>query len=91
MTDFKEKAEIFNSFLFYLFIYFLKKCSIIDNSIKLPSNLVHHTNEKLSDVIFKNKEICKVISGLGPDKAYGHEMISICMLKVCGESTHKPL
>ena len=29
--------------------------------------------------------------GFDPIKAHGHDMISICMLKICGESIHKPL
>ena len=33
----------------------------------------------------------ETIPGLDPNKAHGREMISTRMLKVCGESTHKPL
>ena len=84
ITDFKEKAELLNSF-------FSKQCSIIDNGSKLPSNLVYHTDEKLSDIVFNSEDIGKLISGLDPNKAHGHDMISICMLKICGESIHKPL
>ena len=54
ITHFREKAERFNSF-------FSKQCSILDNGSKLPSNLVYHTNEKLSDIIFKSEDIGKVI------------------------------
>ena len=64
ITDFKEKAELFNSF-------FSKQCSIMDNGSKLPSNLVYHNSE----------DIGKVISDLDPNKAHGHDMISIRMLK----------
>ena len=51
----------------------------------------YHTNEKLSDTIFNNEDIGKVISGLDPNKAHGHDMISIRMLKICDESIRKPL
>ena len=54
ITHFREKAERFNSF-------FSKQCSILDNGSKLPSNLVYHTSEKLSDIIFKSEDIGKVI------------------------------
>ena len=74
ITDFKEKAELFNSF-------FSKQCSIMDNGSKLPSNLVYHTNEKLSYIVFNSEDIGKVISDLDPNKAHGHDMISIRMLK----------
>ena len=84
ITDFKEKAELLDSF-------FSRQCFIIDNGSKLPSNLVYHTDEKLSDIVFNSEDIGKLISGLDPNKAHEHDMISICMLKICGESIHKPL
>ena len=84
ITDFKEKAELFNAFFFE---------SVFNDSIdsKLPSNLVYHAIKKLSDIVFNREDIGKVISGLDPNKAHGHDMISIRMLKMCGESIHKPL
>ena len=33
----------------------------------------------------------KVIHSLDPNKAHGHDMISILMLKTCGNSIYKPL
>ena len=87
ITDFKKKAELFNSFFFF----FLKQCSIIDNDSKLPSNLVYHTNKKLPDIVFNSEGIGKVISGLDPNKVHEDDMISICLLNMCGESIHKPL
>ena len=69
----------------------MKQCSILNNSSKLLYNLVDHTNEKLSDIVLNSKETGKVISGLDPNKAHGHNMISICMLKMCGESIRKAL
>ena len=75
MTDFREKAELFISF-------FWKQCSVLDNDSKLPSNLVDYTNEKFSDIALNSEEIGKVISGLDPNKAHGHNMISIRMLKM---------
>ena len=54
ITHFRGKAERFSSF-------FSKQCSILDSGSKLPSNLVYHTNEKLSEIIFKSENIGKVI------------------------------
>ena len=65
-----EKDKLFNSFFL-----FLKQCSILDNASKIPSNLVYHTNEKLSDIVFNSKDIVKVISGLDPNKAHGHDIM----------------
>ena len=53
--------------------------------------MFYHTNEKLSDIVFNSKDIDVVISGVDPSKARGHDMITIFMLKICGESIHKPL
>ena len=53
--------------------------------------MVYHTNEKLFDIVFNSEDIGKLISGLDPNKAHGHDMISIRMLKMSGEAIHKPL
>ena len=53
--------------------------------------MFYHTNEKLSDIVFNSKDIDIVISGVDPSKARGQDMISIFMLKIGGESIHKPL
>ena len=53
--------------------------------------MVYHTNEKLTDIVFNSEDIGKVILGLDPNKAHRHDMISIRMLKVCGESINKLL
>ena len=84
INDFKEKSWTFQ-------LFFSKQRAIIDNGSKLPSNLVYHTNKKLCDIVFNSEYIGKVISGLVPNKAHGHDMISIRMLKMCGESIQKPL
>ena len=52
--SFTESDEFFSSFL-------SKQCSINENDSKFPSNLVHHTNEKLSHVTFNSEHIGKVI------------------------------
>ena len=40
---------------------------------------------------FGSDDIAKIIQKLDPNKAHGHDMISICMLKICGNSIYKPL
>ena len=70
ITDFKEKAEFFNSF-------FSKQCSLRANHSELPS-LSFRTNKRISSVTFSAEDI---IQGLNPNKAHRHDNISICMLK----------
>ena len=84
MTDFKEKAELFNS-------HFATQCSLISNSSKLPSHIKYLTDNRLSLASFSHDKIAKVIQNLDPNKAHGHDNISIRMVKVCGPSIYKPL
>ena len=84
VTDFKKKAGLFNSF-------FVKQCSLISNSSELPLNL-HYTSEKcLNTLNFSNNDTEKIIQNLDPNKAHGHDKISIRMIKICGKSICKPL
>ena len=84
MTDFKEKTELFNSI-------FAKQCSLIKNSSKLPSHLHYLTDNRLSSVRFSQDDIAKITQNLDPNKAHGHDNITIHMLKICGSSIYKPL
>ena len=83
-TNSKEKAELFNSF-------FANQCSIIDNGSEIPSFLHPKTDESLSNTTFTEKGIEKVVQSLDPNKAPGHDMTRIHMLKICGKSIIKPL
>ena len=66
-------------------------CSIIDNSSDIPSFQHAKTDRSLSNITFTEKDIEKVIQSLDSNKAYGHDMISTRMLKICGKSIIKPL
>ena len=83
VTDFKEKAELFNSF-------FAKQCSFIKNDSKLPPRLHFLTDKHLSTVKFVNTDILKIVQNLKPNKAHGHDKISIQVLKICGNSLCRP-
>ena len=75
---------MFNSF-------FAKQCSIIDNGSEIPLFLHSKANKVLSNITFTEKDIEKLIQNLDSNKAHGHDMISIRMLKTCGKSIIKPL
>ena len=49
------------------------------------------TDNRLSSVSFSQHEIAKIIQNLDPNKAPGHDNISIYMLKICCFSVQKPL
>ena len=84
ITDFKEKAELFNSF-------FVNQCSLIISTSLLPTNCQNLTDKSLSNINFTDNDIGKIIKALDPNKAHGHDMISITMLKLYGGSIYKPL
>ena len=82
ITDFREKAELFNSF-------FANQCSLSTNNSVLPTNCESLTDKSLSNISFTDNDIGKIIKSLNPNKA--HDMMSIHMVKICGDSIYKPL
>ena len=64
---------------------------LIKNSSKFPSHLHYLTDNRLSSASFSQDDIAKIIQNLDPNKAHGHDNISIRMLKICGSSIYKPL
>ena len=84
ITDFKEKAQLFN-------IFFSKQCSLIPNNSSLPADVNYITDKRLSTVTFSARDIGKIIQNLDSNKAHGHDNLSIRMLKICGDSVCLPL
>ena len=84
ITNFKDKAEIFNNL-------FAKQCSLISTNSDLTSVLSKRTYKSLSKIHFTSDDILKLIKNLDPNKAHGHDMISIRMIKICDASICKPL
>ena len=72
-------------------MFFAKQCSIIENFSELPLNFLKKTDKFISAITFTCNDIATLIKNLDPDKAHGHDMISIRMLKLCGKSICKPL
>ena len=84
ITDFKEKPELFNH-------VFVNQCSLLSNNSVLPTNLPQLTSKCLDSIHFSSSDIVKIISRLDPNKAHGHDMLSIRMIKLCGNSICKLL
>ena len=70
-TDFEKKAGIFN-------IFFANQCSTISNSSDVPEHS-YNTNKRLTDITFSLCDLSKIIKKLNPNKAHGHDNISIKM------------
>ena len=79
ITDFKEKAQIFNDF-------FAKQCTLVENPSKLPTNSFKRANNLLSTISFTKDDIAKIIKNVTSNKAHGFDMISIRMLQISGDS-----
>ena len=75
VINFKEKAELFNTF-------FAEQCSLSKNNSELPKSLLFLTEKRLSNVQISNENTIKIINNLNPNKAHGHDTISIRMLKL---------
>ena len=84
VTDFKKKAELFNS-------HFANQCTSINNNSTLPVNVQYLTEKRLFSFDFSEDDIMKVIQKLDPNKAHGQDNISIRMIKICGKSICIPL
>ena len=84
ITDFNEKAELFNSF-------FSNWCSLLINCSKLPTNLRYVTDKRLHTINFTADNIEKIIASLNPNKAHGHDKIGLHMFKICGDTICKSL
>ena len=79
ITDFKEKAELFNSF-------FYKQWPLISNNSSLRNYISYTTEKRLSTVALSVEAIGEV-KNLDSNKARGHDNVSIRMLKICCDSS----
>ena len=84
ITNIREKTEIFN-------FLFPNQCSLIRNSSVLFSDYELFTDKSLWNITFVDKDIRRIKRSLDPNKGQGHDVMSICMLKICGDSIYRPL
>ena len=79
ISNFREKGELFNTF-------FAQQCNLISNASKIYARLNIKTTKTLSSIPVTRADIAKIIKNFDPNKAHGHDMISIRMPKLCCES-----
>ena len=63
----------------------------MSNNTVLPTDLPQLTKKCLDSIQFSSCGIAKIISHLDPNKAHGHGMVSIRMIKLCENSICKPI
>ena len=83
VSDIKKKCNLFNS-------YFADQCTPLVNDSKLSSVLRVPTESLLESFHFSADHIGDFIRKLDSNRAHGYDMISIRMLKLCGDSIWKP-
>ena len=76
--DFKENANLFNSF-------FVSQCTPVSNSSVLPDNSCY-TKARLDSFSITEKDILPLIKSLDPNKSHGWSNIFIKRIKMCGKS-----
>ena len=64
---------------------------MITNTSVPPTNCESLTDKFLSNISVTDNDIEHIIKYLDPNKAHGHDMMSIRMLKICGDFIYKPL
>ena len=79
------------AFISYCYSNKVNQCSLLSNNSVLPTNLPQLTSKCLDSIYFSSSDIVKIISRLDPNKAHGHDVLSIRMIKLCGNSICKPL
>ena len=75
ISNFKIKANYFN-------IFFNQQCTAISTDSSIPSSVNLATNEAVTTVNFDEQLISKLIVALNPNKAHGHDGLSIRMLQM---------
>ena len=83
LVYFIEKADLVN-------IFFNNQCSTLENGSIIPE-FNYKTNGRIANIQFSSSDISKIIRDLNPNKAHGHDNISIKMIQLCGESIIQPL
>ena len=85
MGDFREKANQFNK-------YFASICTPVDNSSCLPISVdLINPSACFSTFNFADDEIIKIVRALDINKAHGHDVISVRIIKNCDDAIIEPL
>ena len=84
ITDFKDKAEIFNN-------YFADQCTPFENNSQIPNEMSYVTDKRIANIDFTFNDIFNLIKSLDIGKAHGYDNISVRMIKICGEPICRPL
>ena len=77
--NFKSKANHFNKF-------FADKCISIQNNSVIPNFTECESINRLTSIVFNDKNILNILRAFDVNKAHGHDDILIRMIKLCDKS-----
>ena len=83
ISDFTEKAQIFN-------YYFLFQCTTINTGSRIQLNFPNPST-CISDFPVSDEKIMNIIKSLNPNKAHGWDGISVRMIKLSDAALITPL
>ena len=83
ITDFTEKAQIFND-------YFILQCTTVDTGSEIPQ-YVPAASTLINDFAISDQKILNIIRSLNPNKAHGWDEISVRMIKLSDAALVVPL
>ena len=75
----------------FLVLFLLINAVLYENNSILPSELKLLTEHTLISCYFSEPDILQIINNQDSSKAHGHDMITIPVLKLCGEAICRPL
>ena len=58
-------------------MYFAGQCTSLVNNSQLPTRFTTHTDSILMSIDFSVEQVSNIIKKLDPNKAHGHDKISI--------------
>ena len=64
---------------------------MLRNKSELPATPSKKASESITTIDFSNNDILKIIRNLDPNKAHGHDMSSMRIVKICDDSICKSL
>ena len=82
VTDFTEKAQIFNDF-------FILQCTTIDTGSEIPQD-IPVTTTVISDFAISDEKILNILRSLNPNKAHGWDELSVRMIKLSDDALVLP-
>ena len=83
ITDFTEKAQIFNN-------YFILQCTTVDTGSEIPQH-IPAAFTLINDFAISDQKILNIIRSLDPNKAHGWDEISVRMMKLSDAALVVPL